>query len=71
MEVYIYRCIFIGVFCISVCYTSLILINVSISLILALTSWIYVPISLAISYLFTIVFMDMHYLDKSKTDQEY
>ena len=65
MEVYLYRFLFIGVFCISICFPILILVNISISLLLALPSWVYVPILLLITHIFTIVFLDIHYFDES------
>ena len=71
MEVYFYRFTFIGIFCLSICFPLFILINVSISLILGLASLVYVPITLIMAYIFTIVLFDMHYLNDNKEKQEY
>ena len=57
----VYRFAFIGVFCILICFRLLIIINVSISLILGLTSVVYLPIVFLMCNILTIFVFDPHY----------
>ena len=52
IEVYIFRFLFVGVICVTICFPILVIINVVISLLFALTAWLYMPIVLFLCFIF-------------------